>query len=338
MRRRFFVRFAPFVLLMLAGLVAVASLIVWLVASLLGAQASTIFLGLLVLLVVAIVARGLVRAVRGSAEPIVDLVEAAERLEAGDYAARVRERGPREVRSLVRAFNAMAERLAETDEQRRRLLADISHELRTPLAVMQGNLEAILDGVYPADAAHLEPIVEETRVLERLIEDLRTLALAEAGALRLHREAVDVTAMLADVVAGFDSRAAEAGVALRADGPGGLPTVEADPARIRQVVSNLVVNALEHTPRGGRVELAASRAAEGVSVTVTDTGNGIDPELLPRIFDRFQRAPDSPGSGLGLAIARDLVEAHGGRINAASEPGSGTTVTFTLPAAQTLTG
>jgi signal transduction histidine kinase len=260
--------------------------------------------------------------------------EAAERVQEGDYAVRVRvpDRGLRPVRHLARGFNTMVERLQRDEDQRRTLLNDVSHELRTPLSVIAGNIEAMIDGVRPADEAHLSAILEETRVMERLIDDLRTLALAEAGALRLHREPLDVGALVGDVAAGFDARADETGVSLGVTVGEDLPAVEADAARIRQVVANLVVNAFEHTPRGGRIDLAASRDGDGVTVAVLDTGSGIDAELLPRIFDRFQRAADSPGSGLGLAIARDLVEAHGGQIHATSEPGAGTRVEFSLPA------
>src|SRR5207249_110092 len=146
--------------------------------------------------------------------PLGDLIDAAQRVEAGDYGARVRPRGPRELRALARAFNAMSERLETSEEQRRRLLADVTHELRTPLTIMQGNLEALLDGLYPADAQHLEPILDETRVISRLVDDLRTLSLAEAGALTLHREPTDIGQLVADSVGSFRPQADGAGVGL----------------------------------------------------------------------------------------------------------------------------
>jgi signal transduction histidine kinase len=271
------------------------------------------------------------RAIRRAAAPVGDLIEASGRVEAGDFSTRVPERGPREVRTLARAFNEMSARLEEVEQRRRSALADVSHELRTPLTVIQGNLEALLDGVYPADAEHLQPILEETRVLERLIDDLRTLTLAEAGSLVLHREPTDLGALLNEVAAAFRSQAEPAGIALTVDVADDVPTLEVDPARIREVVSNLLTNALRHTPRDGKVEVSAQRAGEEVEVAVRDTGSGIPPDQIERIFDRFYRSPDSPGSGLGLPIAKSLVEAHGGVTTAASHPGDGTTLRFTLP-------
>jgi len=286
---------------------------------------------------------GFGRAFRRFATPVGDLVDAAGRIENGDYGARVPERGPREVRSLARAFNAMSARLEATDQDRRTFLADVSHELRTPLAVIRGQVEAIGEGVYPADPAHLAPIVDATRTLEQLVEDLRTLALAEAGALTLAREPVDLVDLANESVEAFRAQAQAAGVALHVESARDVATVSADPARIRGVLSNLVGNALRHTPAGGRVTVSLSQpvasAAAGdrpegrswVEVAVSDTGAGIAPDLLPRIFDRFVKAPGSPGSGLGLAIARDLVTAHGGSISADSTVGSGTTIRFRLP-------
>jgi signal transduction histidine kinase len=207
----------------------------------------------------------------------------------------------------------------------------VSHELRTPLTVIQGNLEALLDGVYPADAAHLEPILAETRILERLIEDLRTLTLAEAGSLVLHREPTDLGALMTDVAASYRSQAEQSGISLSVIAADDLPILDIDPARIREVISNLLTNALRHTPRDGKVELSAAFAGDQVEVTVHDTGSGIPADQLGRIFDRFYRSPDSPGSGIGLPIARSLVEAHGGAMTAESSPGAGTTIRCTLP-------
>jgi signal transduction histidine kinase len=307
--------------------------VAWLIGSALGAGHSApgaIVIGLLVLLVLAILGR----IVRRLAAPVGDLIEASGRIEAGDFSTRVPEAGPREVRALARAFNGMSARLEEAEQQRRSALADVSHELRTPLTVIQGSLEAILDGVYPADAAHLEPILAETRILERLIEDLRTLTLAEAGSLVLHREPTDLRALLTDVAASYRAQAEQAGVSLTVSVADDLPTLELDPARIREVIANLLTNALRHTPRDGKVELSAALAGDGVEVTVHDTGSGIPADQLDRIFDRFFRSPDSPGSGLGLPIAKSLVEAHGGTIVATSEVGAGTTISLRLPLRQ----
>jgi two-component system sensor histidine kinase BaeS len=225
----------------------------------------------------------------------------------------------------------MSARLEEIEQQRQSSLADVSHELRTPLAVIQGNVEALIDGVYPADAEHLEPILEATRDLERLIEDLRTLSLTEANRLVLHREPTDLATLLPDVVAGYRGQADQAGVQLIVSVAEAVPVLHVDPARIREVVANLLANALRHTPSGGSVDVAARLVGDDVEVTVRDTGSGMEPAELDRIFERFYRSPDSPGSGLGLSIARDLVQAHGGTITPTSEPGKGTAIGFTLP-------
>jgi signal transduction histidine kinase len=270
---------------------------------------------------------------RRAAMPLGDAMEAIERVADGDYTVRVRERGPRAARRLARALNTMTARLQQNDELRRNLMADVAHELRTPLAVMQGHLEGLLDGVYPRDDAHLAVILDETRVLSRLIEDLRTLALAESGALKLQKEPTDVGVLVHEVIVAFRAQADETGVTLRADVASATPILEVDPTRLREVLSNLVANALRHTPRDGAIEIHASHdaAAKQIVMHVSDTGNGITPDDLPHIFDRFYKAHDSRGSGLGLTIAKNLVTAHGGEINAHSEVGKGTTIMFTLP-------
>jgi two-component system sensor histidine kinase BaeS len=239
------------------------------------------------------------------------------------------------MRDLARGFNEMVTRLEADEAQRRTLLADVSHELRTPLAVVQGNLEAILDGVHEADATHLGAILEETRVLGRLVDDLRTVALSESGSLPLHREPSDLSIVATDAVAGFRPAATAAGVDLSVDIAEEVPLLDVDPVRIREVVSNLVANALRHTSAGGSVAVDAlvGDLGRAVVVTVRDTGAGIDPELLPHVFDRFAKSAGSRGSGLGLAIARGLVEAHGGTIEVESAPGRGSTFRFRIPIA-----
>lgn len=275
------------------------------------------------------------RALRRVAAPVGDLIDAAGRVEAGDYSVRVRERGPREVRALARAFNGMTARLEANETQRRNLLADVTHELRTPVTVIQGNLEGLLDGVYPRDDAHLAPVLEETRVMSRLIDDLRTLALAESGALKLHREPTDLGILVSETAASFRARADAAGVEVAPDLPADLPLAEVDPTRIREVLSNLIANALRYTPRGGHVRVSGrtDEDGRGVVLSVADTGAGIPPEALPHVFDRFYKSSDSGGTGLGLAIAKNLVEAHGGTITAESAgvPGQGTTLAVRLP-------
>jgi two-component system sensor histidine kinase BaeS len=269
------------------------------------------------------------RAVRRMAAPIGEVMEAADRVAGGDYGARVQARGPDEVRRLARSFNQMVERLEANEAQRQGLLADVAHELRTPLSVIRGNVEGMLDGLYPADEAHLAPVLEETAVMARLLDDLQTLSTAEAGVLRLHRERV----LVQDAVAAFRARADAAGVTLECRAADGVPELDVDPVRIGEVLANLLANAVRHTPRGGSVSVAVEPAVAGAAFTVADTGSGIDPADLPYVFDRFVKSADSGGVGLGLAIARSLVQAHGGTITAASQPGRGTTMRFTLPPA-----
>jgi signal transduction histidine kinase len=284
---------------------------------------------LLFILAIALVGRTF----RGVARPVGDLIEAAGRLEGGSYDARVAERGSREMRSLAHAFNAMASRLEANESQRKQLLADVTHELRTPLTVMQGNVEALLDGVHPLDREHLAPLLEETKVLARLIDDLRTLSLTESGALALHREPVDVASIARDVVTAFADQARRGAVALGSSADGST-AIDADPVRVREVLVNLVTNALRYTPAGGSVGIELRQTESGVEAIVRDTGTGIAPDAVAGIFDRFSRSTDSPGAGLGLAIAKGLVEAHGGTIRAESVPGQGTRIVFTLPAAR----
>ena len=324
-------RIGCFFIFMVVVVVSVAAFISWLIGNLLGGSAGSGLAVLIGVLLVLILLSLVARVVRRAAIPVGDLIEASERVESGDFSVRVPEEGPREVRSLARAFNSMSSRLEEMEQQRQSSLADVSHELRTPLTVIQGNVEALIDGVYPADREHLEPILEEARVMARLIEDLRTVTLAEAGRLVLHREPTDLGALLADVAAGYRGQAEGAGVQLIVTVADAVPAMDVDPARLREIVSNLLANALRHTPSGGSVDLAARVAGGDFEVTVRDTGSGMSAEELDHIFDRFYRSPNSPGSGLGLPIARDLVQAHGGTVTATSEPGRGTTVRFTLP-------
>ena len=291
-----------------------------------GGIAAFVPLTIVVLLLFATAARGF----RRFAAPLGDLIDAAESVEAGNYGVRVRARGPRELRSLASAFNSMSGRLESSERERRRLLADVTHELRTPLTVMQGNLEALLDGVYPADAEHVQPILEETRVLSRLVDDLRTLSVAEAGALTLHRESTDIGRLVVDTVASFRAQADRAGVSLTT-AMEGIPSLDVDPLRLREVLSNLLSNALRYTPSGGRVDVAASASQGQVAISVHDTGPGIAPDDLPHVFERFYKSEESRGAGLGLAIAKSLVVAHGGEIEATSTLGQGTEMRFTLP-------
>jgi signal transduction histidine kinase len=287
-------------------------------------------------------------AARRITSPLSETMKAADAIAEGDLSARVPEERNGEFRHFARSFNRMAEALETADRQRRELLADVAHELRTPLTIIQGNLEGLRDGVYEATPEHLDLVLEETRNLGRLVDDLRLLTLAEAGQLPLDLQVLDVLQLLADVRDAFACQASEAGIALTMEVAEPLPPLIGDPQRLGQVLGNLVTNALRHTPAGGEITLGAELAPgqEGHSqlqLWIADTGEGIPSEDLPRIFDRFWRGDPSRshgaggGSGLGLAIAKSLVEAHGGRIWAKSQSGEGTTVycLFPLPSTST---
>jgi len=263
--------------------------------------------------------------------PLDELLKAADRVGQGDYSVRVQEKGPREMRSLARAFNSMASRLHTTDDQRRQLLADVTHELRNPLTVVQGNLEGMLDGVYPADEVNLRSLLEETNILARLVEDLRTLTLTESGALVLKKEPTDFAMLIRDTLVAFQNQADSAGVSLAVETADDLPWIDLDPGRMRQVLSNLVANALRYAPAGSVIRVYYRQAEKQALLEVQDTGPGIPADELPNVFERFYKSVDSGGMGLGLAIARHLVEAHGGTITAASTPGLGTTMRIVLP-------
>ncbi|MBV8196160.1 MAG: HAMP domain-containing histidine kinase [Candidatus Dormibacteraeota bacterium] len=321
------------VLLLLFG--AAGTALVWLILSAVGVvgsgpfarvvSAAALLLGLAAFVIAAFAARRLTGLAAG-------LISAAQRVEAGDYSARVEVRGPGELRTLARALNSMSSKLESEETRRRSVLADVAHELRTPLTVIRGQAEGIVDGVYEATPERMAPIIAATSRLEALVEDLRTLALAETGNLRLHLEPVELPLLVHETLAALDVAAADAGVRLIDEVPAGIPVVDADPIRLGSVLTNVVSNALRHTPRGGTVHVVATPAGtETVRVAVVDDGEGIPAELLPRVFDRFVRTSSSQGSGLGLAIVRDIVEAHGGSVTARNNPQRGATIEFSLP-------
>jgi signal transduction histidine kinase len=286
-------------------------------------------------LLLAIFAVGfLVRNLRRLSAPLDELLEASNKVAEGDYTVRVEERGLPEVRSLGRAYNSMVARLQVTDQQRRAMLADLTHELRTPLTVMRGNLEGMLDGLYPVEETRLRSILDETNMLSRLVDDLRTLALAESGALQLRRESVDLAGLIREVVAAFEAQADAAAVRIEPVFDT-APTMEIDPLRIREVLSNLVSNALRYSPRQGLIRVHLTETGSGVersvTVSVEDNGPGISSQDLPHLFNRFYRSDDSGGMGLGLSIAKYIVEAHAGTIWVESAVGQGTKISFTLP-------
>ncbi len=270
--------------------------------------------------------------------PLSALSDAARRIAQGDRSVSVPVRGRDELGALAAAFNHMSASLQAQEEQRRALMADVAHELRTPLAGIQGTVEALQDGIFPLTQENLAPIQEQTALLTRLVEDLRTLANAEAGQIRLDPGPVDVAELAQRVVAMHHAGATARNVTVTLAAPDALPTLRADAQRLEQVMSNLLGNALRHTPAGGTVEVRLASTPQGVSVAILDSGEGIPAEDLPHIFDRFYRSDrsrsrETGGTGLGLAIARQLVTLHGGRIWAESPPsgrtqGSGFYVEF----------
>ncbi|MCD0484835.1 HAMP domain-containing histidine kinase [Streptacidiphilus sp. ASG 303] len=280
---------------------------------------------------VAVTALAGVRLVR----PLRVLTGAATRMEHGDLSTRVEVRGRDEIALLGAAFNAMSQRREQLESLRRDMTSDIAHELRTPVSIIRGWLEAVEDGIADPDADLVASLLEQARHLQHVIDDLRDLSAAEAGGLRLALEPVEVAEMLSGVLSANRAAAQEAGLTLGAV-PGGALLADADPVRLRQIVGNLVSNAIRYTPRGGAVTLAARADREAVVIDVADTGIGIAADELPHVFDRFWRADKSRsrrsgGSGLGLAIVRRLVEAHGGTVSVSSVPGEGSTFTVRLP-------
>ncbi len=268
--------------------------------------------------------------------PVRLLSSAARGLGQGDLTRRVSATGRDEVGHLARTFNAMADSLQRAEQQRRNLVADVAHELRTPLSNVQGYLEAVKDGLLQPNSATIEIIHQQVLQLAHLVEDLRLLALAEAGALRLDREVDSLEDVLRRSVEAVRPRAEARGVAVALEVPPGFPLVEMDRARIAQVVGNLLENAVQHTPDGGEVAVLAEVVGPATRITVGDTGEGIPPEDLPYVFDRFYRVDHSRsrgtgGVGLGLTIAKQLLEAHGGAIRVESAPGKGSRFIFELP-------
>jgi signal transduction histidine kinase len=278
---------------------------------------------------------------RSLTAPLQRLAAAAHAVAGGDLSHRVREEGSAEVVEVAQAFNEMTTALGESERQRQNMVADVAHELRTPLTVVQGNLRAILDGVYPLEDSEIARVYDETRLLSRLVDDLRELALADAGQLRLHLRPMDVAQVIQSTVENLAPAAEAHEITLTALLPDDLPCIQADPDRVAQVLRNLLLNALRHTPPGGSITVTASAQQGAVEIAVADTGEGIAAEDLPHIFDRFWRADpartheERPGSGtgLGLSVTQSLVKAQGGWIQAESKLAQGSTFRVTLPQA-----
>ena len=272
---------------------------------------------------------------RRLAHPIRTLTAAAQQLASGGRGTRVKVTGRDEVARLGHAFNAMASSIEENERQRKAMVSDIAHELRTPLANVRGYLEAAEDGVVPMDPALVTSLLEEAGLLQRLIDDLQDLALADAGMLRIHREETDAAELARQVTAAHRATASASGSTLVVDAPESV-LVEVDPARLRQALGNLVANAVQYAGPGGHVQVLVERSGSDVLLRVVDDGPGIAPEHQAHLFDRFYRTDTSRtratgGSGLGLAITKHLVEAHAGTVAVESAVGAGSTFTIRLP-------
>ena len=275
--------------------------------------------------------------------PVRAMMVASHHIANGHYDERVQVPGDPakgeldELAQLALSFNQMAEKLAQTEDMRRQLIGDVAHELRTPLTTIKGYMEGLIDGVLPVETETFQQVHHEADRLQRLVYDLQELSRVEAGAYELNLQPVQVSTLMADVTARLSRQFEEKEVVLETDIPSSLPRVLADKDRIDQVLTNVVGNALQYTPSGGRVWVTATLQGKKIFIAVHDTGIGISPEHLPNLFTRFYRVEKSRsravgGSGIGLTIAKYLVEAHGGRIWAESPgTGRGSTFTFTLP-------
>jgi two-component system OmpR family sensor kinase/two-component system sensor histidine kinase BaeS len=273
---------------------------------------------------------------RSITAPLRHLTTASRAIAAGDLSARAPVQGQDEVAQLADAFNTMAESLSRAQEARQNQTADVAHELRTPLTVLQGTLEAMVDGVFPTDQENLLVALGQVQTLTRLVEDLRVLALADAGQLHLRTATLDLGPFVREIVEAHRPQAQERAINLALEASPNLPQILIDRDRVAQVLGNLLNNALRYVPEGGHVVVRVREQEQEVAVSVADDGPGVRPEDLPRLFERFWRGDPARrratgGSGLGLAIARHIVGAHGGRIWAESTAGGGLTVTFTIP-------
>jgi two-component system OmpR family sensor kinase/two-component system sensor histidine kinase BaeS len=267
-------------------------------------------------------------------QPMADIFLAIDSIADGNLSVRVPEDYPREFGQLARRFNRMVSELERAETQRRNLTADIAHELRTPLHIIQGNLEGIMDGVYDATPEQITNTLDETKLLARLVNDLQTLSLAEAGQLPLHPTRFRLADLMNNLTSSFSASTSALGIDLKTDISDPSKEISADYDRLDQVLSNLISNSIRHTPQGGAITIRADSTSKGTRITLHDTGSGISAEDLPFIFDRFWRRDRSRTerfhSGLGLAIAKQLVHAHGGTITAESGTGKGTTFTIEL--------
>jgi signal transduction histidine kinase len=272
-------------------------------------------------------------------KPVMALSKAASALGKGDLSQRVPVSGGDELARLGKTFNDMGASLQQAEQSRKNMTADIAHELRTPLSIQRAAVEAMLDGVYPVNRETLEPLLEQNILLTRLVDDLRLLALADAGELPLEMVETDLAGIVERVAGQFQSRADQEGIAIQFTRKAEIPRTLADPIRIEQILTNLIGNALKFTPLGGKVSVDVSGSSDGIDITITDSGPGIPADSLPFIFDRFYRVDQSRnreegGSGLGLAIARQLARAQGGDITARNRTEGGAVFTLHMPVMQ----
>lgn len=294
----------------------------------------TLFYGALIGAVIALVLGVFLS--RAITRPIRELTRATHAISAGDLSQQVPVRTNDELGELARAFNKMSAELSRSVNARKQMTADIAHELRTPLSLILGHAEAVHDGVLPPTKENFEIIREEAARLEHLVEDLRTLSLADAGELSILPQPTEPDRLLREVTSLFQYQAQKKNISLQLDIAPHLPTLEVDPGRMTQVLTNILDNALRHTPEGGRITLSAKQAGERVELAIQDSGPGLPKEETERIFERFYRADasrrrDEGGSGLGLAIAKSIVQAHNGQVWAESEPGKGLKIIISLP-------
>ena len=306
--------------------------------------------GLVRVIVLALTVGGLIgtlvsiRFSRTLTQPLDRLRDAAERIEEKDFSVRVPVEGTDEFQAVTQSFNSMAGQLEKAEELRRNLLSDVAHELRNPLHVIKGNIEAMIDGVFPRTDDELERLLQQTQVITTLVDDLRELAHAEADQLQLDLQPIEIAKLLDETVQSYQPAAAEKNIALELALLGKLPTLQIDAARMQQVIINLLSNAIRYTPEDGKISVSAEQTADHVEIRVRDNGAGIEPESLPYIFDRFYRtdkarARNKGGTGLGLAIVKALTEAHGGTVQVESEGlGQGTEFQICLPNKHILQG
>ncbi|MFC1994717.1 sensor histidine kinase [Chloroflexota bacterium] len=268
--------------------------------------------------------------------PVRALISGARHLAKGELNYRVNVKSHDEIGELAESFNTMASSLGKEEQSRQQLTTDIAHELRTPLTIIEGTVDGIIDGVFKPDKEHLYSIKEQTTLLTHLIGDLRDISLAESGQLKLNMASTDMAELVRRVVSNYEANAREKGLGLKLEEAAKIPEVKVDPVRMEQVISNLLTNAIRHTPSGGNITILIKEYKDGLLISIADTGEGIAPEDLPHVFERFYRSGSSRtrkegGTGLGLAIVKQMVEAHGGNVRAESVAGIGSKFSILLP-------